>query len=124
MATNTVTALTNQVYLRGVFAGEALVRTLPSGDELVSFRVTVPRPAGERVRVDSIECASTRAVVRRFALRCQPGDVVEISGSLRRRFWRSPPAVRPADTRSRSAGWPREPVAVISCRQVDRRSAA
>jgi single-strand DNA-binding protein len=89
MATSTVTAQTNQVYLRGVFAGEALVRTLPSGDELVSFRVTVPRPPGERVRVDSIECASTRAVVRRFALRCQPGDVIEISGSLRRRFWRS-----------------------------------
>ena len=72
----------NRVFLRGAFAGEATVRTLPSGDELCSFRVTVPRPAGSRVRVDSIDCASTRAVVRRAALNRQPGDQVEVE-SLR-----------------------------------------
>jgi single-strand DNA-binding protein len=80
----------NCVSLRGVFAGVASTRTLPSGDELVSFRITVPRPATDRVRVDSIECSSTKAAIRRSAARCTAGDVVEVVGSLRRRFWRGP----------------------------------
>jgi single-strand DNA-binding protein len=90
MATDPKTVENNHVALHGVFAGEAIVRVLPSGDELVWFRVTVARPAGDRVRVDSIDCASTRALVRRGAIRCQPGDLVTLSGHLRRRFWRSP----------------------------------
>jgi single-strand DNA-binding protein len=79
----------NRIYLCGVFAGEALIRVLPSGDELVSFRVTVARPPGDRVRVDSIDCASTKAAVRRAAVRCRPGETIELAGSLHRRFWRS-----------------------------------
>src|SRR5215475_10887605 len=53
----------NYVLLRGLLAAEPLVRTLPSGDELCSFRLTVPRPAEThgRARSDSIDCASTRA---------------------------------------------------------------
>jgi single-strand DNA-binding protein len=90
MATDPHSHENNHVALRGVFAGEAVVRTLPSGDELVSFRVTVARPPDDRVRVDSIECASTRPLVRRSAIRCRPGDLVTLSGHLRRRFWRSP----------------------------------
>jgi hypothetical protein len=46
MPTDQSTSTTNQVVLSGVFAGEAVLRTLPSGDELVSFRVTVARPPG------------------------------------------------------------------------------
>jgi single-strand DNA-binding protein len=80
----------NSVFLRGVFAGEAILRTLPSGDELCSFRITVARPPGARARVDSIDCSATGAAVRRGALRCQAGDLIEVRGSLRRRFWRGP----------------------------------
>jgi single-strand DNA-binding protein len=90
MATDTAVPENNQVLLRGAIAAEAVLRTLPSGDELVSFRITVARPPGDRVRVDSIECASSKPTVRRSAIRCRPGDVVELSGSLRRRFWRGP----------------------------------
>ncbi len=79
----------NEVFLRGVLAAPATIRVLPSGDELCTFRVTVPRPAGGRVRVDSIDCSTSRSTVRRAALRAQPGDRVEVTGSLRRRFWRS-----------------------------------
>jgi hypothetical protein len=39
----------NAVTLRGVLADTAVGRVLPSGDELCSFRVTVPRPPGGRV---------------------------------------------------------------------------
>lgn len=79
----------NEVFLRGRLAAEPVPRTMPSGDELCSFRLTVPRPEGERTRVDSIECAATNARVRRSLARAQPGDECEVTGSLRRRFWRS-----------------------------------
>jgi single-strand DNA-binding protein len=89
-ASDDAAAAENAVFLRGVFAAEAAQRVLPSGDELCSFRVTVARPAGGRARVDSIDCSTTKATVRRAVLRCAPGDLVEVTGSLRRRFWRSP----------------------------------
>jgi single-strand DNA-binding protein len=79
----------NQVFLRGRLAAEPIVRTMPSGDELCAFRLTVPRPAGERVRVDSLDCASTSVRVKRTLGRAEPGDELEVSGSLHRRFWRS-----------------------------------
>lgn len=80
----------NYVMLRGRLAAEPQVRTLPSGDELCTFRLTVRRPPGERVTVDSLECASTAARVRRTLARSAAGDELQVSGSLRRRFWRSP----------------------------------
>jgi single-strand DNA-binding protein len=81
----------NHVFLRGVLAEAPRVRTMPSGDELCSFRLTVPRPKGSfgRTRVDSIECATTRLAVRKAAVRASPGEVLEVMGSLRRRFWRT-----------------------------------
>lgn len=78
----------NRVYLRGRLATEPVERTLPSGDELCAFRLTVARPDGERVRVDSVDCASAKARVRQTLTRATPGDELEVSGSLRRRFWR------------------------------------
>jgi len=81
----------NHVFLRGVLAEVPRVRKMPSGDELCSFRLTVPRPKGSfgRTRVDSIECATTRLAVRKAAVHVVPGDVLEVTGSLRRRFWRT-----------------------------------
>ena len=90
MATDGALADNNQVAPARRVRRRAGLRTLPSGDELVSFRITVARPPGERVRVDNIDCASTRSPVRRAAIRCHAGDMVELTGSLRRRFWRSP----------------------------------
>src|SRR2546429_5501968 len=80
----------NQIFLRGVLAVQPRIRTLPSGDELCSFRLTVPRPQGSygRLRSDSIDCSTTRLAAQRAVARCSPGEHVEISGSLRRRFWR------------------------------------
>jgi single-strand DNA-binding protein len=80
----------NQVFLRGKLAAEVTVRPLPSGDELCAFRLTVARPPGTRVRVDSVDCSTTRARVRRTLERGVPGDEFELSGSLHRRFWRGP----------------------------------
>ena len=78
----------NSVFLRGRLAAEPTERVLPSGDELCLFRLTVPRPPGERIRVDSLDCAALKARARQTIARAVPGDVLEVRGSLRRRFWR------------------------------------
>lgn len=78
----------NEVFLRGRLSADPELRTLPSGAELCTFRLIVPRPAAERVRVDSIDCATTNGRVRRTLTSCVAGDELEVSGSLHRRFWR------------------------------------
>lgn len=83
-----MTADNNQVFLRGRLGADVAHRELPSGDPLASFRLTVARPPGSRVRVDSVDCAATSAKVRRALERVSEGDELEVSGSLRRRFWR------------------------------------
>lgn len=76
----------NEVVLVGRLSGEVVIRELPSGDELVSFRVVVQRVDSG---VDTIDCVAFRADVRRKVLRWSSGDVLEVHGQLRRRFWRS-----------------------------------
>lgn len=78
----------NRVYLRGRLAADPVTRLLPSGDELCLFRLTVDRPDGERGRVDSLDCSTLRPRVRQTVARATPGEELEVSGSLRRRFWR------------------------------------
>jgi single-strand DNA-binding protein len=79
----------NSVFLRGRLAATPVIRLLPSGDPLCSFRLTVRRPPGDRARVDSLDCATTVARVRHSLERAVPGDELEVRGSLHRRFWRS-----------------------------------
>lgn len=90
----------NEVVLVGRLAAVPDVRTLPSGDQLASFRLVVGRPAdaGGRsarsltarpVTVDTLDCVSWRGKVRRSVVGWGPGDIVEVTGSLRRRFWRA-----------------------------------
>lgn len=86
----------NEVRLVGRLAVEPARRELPSGDVLVSFRLVVtrsptsrPRTAGRAPTVDALECAAWRRDVQRSVDRLVPGDVVEVEGSLRRRFWRA-----------------------------------
>ena len=89
----------NEVRLVGRLAAVPVRRELPSGDVLVQFRLVVDRaappgrgrPAGRRTpRVDTLECAAWRKDVQRSLGGCLPGDIVEVLGALRRRFWRSP----------------------------------
>lgn len=76
----------NEVRLLGRWAA-AVPRVLPSGDEVVTARLVVPRAD---CGVDTIDCSLWRADLRRRALRLPLGSVVEVQGSLRRRFWRTP----------------------------------
>ncbi len=83
----------NEVRLLGRVSGTPETRTLPSGDELVSLRLVVPRStAGRRrskVTIDTIELNAWTAALRRSAARLADGEVVEVTGELRRRFSRA-----------------------------------
>ena len=88
----------NEVHLVGRLAAPPESRELPSGDLLVSFRLVVGRGSARSVRrgasartptVDTLDCAVWRADLQRRAARLDEGDVLELHGSLRRRFWRS-----------------------------------
>ncbi|MDP4690757.1 MAG: single-stranded DNA-binding protein [Candidatus Nanopelagicales bacterium] len=79
--------------LRGRLSGVRSI-TMPSGDEVVTFRVIIDRPAhrrgpGGRVRVDTIDCLIWSAPQRRRILTWEDGVLVEVVGSLQRRFWKT-----------------------------------
>lgn len=80
----------NVVSLVGRVSGQVTVHVLPSGDELRSFRLVVPRAeaAGKaRASVDTIDVACWSARTRRSAERLADGAVVAVEGRLRRRFF-------------------------------------
>lgn len=83
----------NDVRLVGRLSAAADERELPSGDVCATWRLVIRRPATARAgapTVDTIDCLTWVGGVRRQSLRWQPGDVIEVEGALRRRFWRSP----------------------------------
>mgnify|MGYP003348675159 FL=1 len=76
----------NDVALRGWVTTIASERELPSGDLVVQFRIAITRPEGG---VDTIDLERWSAKTRRTATSLKDGEWVEISGSIRRRFWKS-----------------------------------
>jgi single-strand DNA-binding protein len=78
----------NDCLLRGRVSGEAIDRELPSGEHVVQFRLIITRQ--EREGVDTLDIAAWSAKSRRSALSLKPGEWVEISGSVNRRFWQGP----------------------------------
>jgi len=87
----------NEVTLVGRLSAEAAERTLPSGDVVVSWRVVVqrpPEPSRASMAVDTIECVARTPALGRRALTWLPGDTMEMTGALRRRFWRGGDGVR------------------------------
>lgn len=87
----------NEVLLVGRVSGVPEQRELASGDSLVAWRVVVDRPRGGRqppagvraTTIDTLDCVAWTPALRRTARALSDGDVVEVSGSLRRRFWRA-----------------------------------
>jgi single-strand DNA-binding protein len=85
----------NQVCLVGRVAAAPEVTQLPSGDEVVTWRLVVDRDGAQQAPyVDTLECAAWTARTRRSASGWQPGDIVSVDGALRRRFWRGPQGPR------------------------------
>lgn len=91
----------NDVRLVGRLSGDPTVIELPSGDSLVTFRISVPRslpsgPAGTTAgqRVDSVPCTAWSPRLRRSVVTWRAGDLVEVTGSVRCRFYQAGGATR------------------------------
>ena len=91
----------NEVRLVGRLTSVPVVVELPSGDALVSFRISVPRvPGATRTvtttgqRVDSIPCSAWSAALRRRIAGWRPGDTVEVTGAVCCRFYQAGGATR------------------------------
>ncbi len=82
----------NSVTLVGRLSATVSERELPSGDKVTSFSVIVDRPPRDRrgkSMVDSIPCQTFSVPIGARVLRLEPGDWIQVTGVLRRRFWRS-----------------------------------
>ena len=84
----------NEIAICGRLVHDPVTRTMPSGDTLVSLRVSVPRvgaprrPAGpRRAGADWIDCTLWSGRLRRAAEPWAAGDWVEVSGQVRRRYF-------------------------------------
>jgi single-strand DNA-binding protein len=69
-------------------------RALPSGDVIVTFRLSVPRrptpmSRGSKQTADWVDCVAFAARCRRSVAAWTVGDEVLVEGALRRRFYRS-----------------------------------
>ena len=91
-STGAVAGAVNEVRLQGRVSAPPEERVLPSGDAVLTLRLVVargrPRP-GSRQTVDVLDCAVWTARLRRTVAGWGEGDVVEVRGSVRRRFYRS-----------------------------------
>ncbi len=83
----------NEVRLVGRISQAPEERVLPSGDSVWTFRVVVPRAArrggGTRQQVDALDCAAWSARARKSVRAWCVDDVVEVTGAVRRRFFRA-----------------------------------
>lgn len=87
-------AAANQVRIRGRVGSDPTQRTLPSGADIVSFRVVIARAPtvmtrGSRQKSDWVDCTAWSSPTRRRAAVWRTGDVVEVDGALRRRHYRA-----------------------------------
>jgi single-strand DNA-binding protein len=87
----TETVHRNEVLLVGRVSATPEVRVLPSGDEITVWRLVVMRdnePDG-RSGQDTLDCTAWTARLRKSAASWDTGDVIEVEGALRRRFWKT-----------------------------------
>jgi single-strand DNA-binding protein len=83
----------NLVRLRGKVSTSPEERALPSGTSIVTMRLSVPREPspmteGSRQTADWVDCSAWGRKTRRTVSGWRAGDLVELEGALRRRFYR------------------------------------
>jgi single-strand DNA-binding protein len=89
MSAHDETGEVNEVTLVGRMSQPAEEQVLPSGTALWKFRVIVGRPPSDvsKTTVDSLDCVVWAKRPARAVAGWRSGDVVEVRGSLRRRFF-------------------------------------
>jgi single-strand DNA-binding protein len=88
-ATNEITHV-NEVRLVGRLSADPAELTLPSGDTLWTFRLVVERTAGATrpgQQLDTLDCAVWGGRVKRSVPTWSEGDLIEVTGAIRRRFY-------------------------------------
>ncbi|QBI55060.1 single-stranded DNA-binding protein [Streptomonospora litoralis] len=83
----------NEVVVAGRVTAEPYVRELASGDRLTTWRISIARARAQQrpnQSSDPITCVSFQQAIEERTREWRIGDTVQVSGSLRRRFWRSP----------------------------------
>lgn len=83
----------NEVRLRGRVTTPPEERELPSGSRIITLRLSVtrtpsPMGRGSKQTSDWVDCVVWGGRERRTTARWRQGDLVEVDGSLRRRFYR------------------------------------
>jgi single-strand DNA-binding protein len=95
-----LSVVVNEVRLQGRLSGAPVTVELPSGDVLVTFRISVPRESSSGrgpvsgQRVDSVPCTVWAPRLRRSIATWRVGDVVEVVGAVRCRFYQAGGATR------------------------------
>lgn len=90
----------NEVILVGRLARDPSAKELPSGDVVTSWRLVVDRPSraagaetGDRPQrrnpPDALECVTFQRELAGSVATYGMGDILEVRGSVRRRFWRT-----------------------------------
>ena len=82
----------NEVHLVGRLSAPAELRTLPSEAVMCTFMVVVDRldtDLRSKQRVDVLSCVAWTPRLRRQVMAWAEGDVVELEGALRKRFFRT-----------------------------------
>ena len=84
----------NQVHLSGRVTAAPVERELPSGDRVLTFRVSMARErtamtAKSKQTSDWVDCAAWAGRARRVVSSWQVGDLVSVEGALRRRFYKA-----------------------------------
>ncbi len=80
----------NEVRLIGRLSADPAELTLPSGDTLWTFRLVVDRSRGSARpghQLDTLDCAVWGGRVKRSVPSWGAGDLVEVTGAIRRRFY-------------------------------------
>ena len=81
---------TNAVHLVGRVTSVAEDIELPSETILTRFRIVVPRAKPTtKTTVDTIDLIAMKSGVQRKARSLAVGDIVEVEGEIRRRFWKA-----------------------------------
>ncbi|QVQ52107.1 single-stranded DNA-binding protein [Spiractinospora alimapuensis] len=99
----------NSVVIAGRITAEPALRELSSGHTLARWRVAVTRPVADqrgRVKTDAVTCVTFDPSIHDSLREWRLGDVVEVSGALRRRFWRAESGpVSTFEVEARSVSW-------------------
>ncbi|WP_307851218.1 single-stranded DNA-binding protein [Nocardiopsis sp. MG754419] len=80
----------NQVLVIGRITAAPTLRELPSGDRLVTWRIGVARPTDPRrrgARMDSLTLFSFDEAIIEWIGDRRVGEVLRVTGALRRRIW-------------------------------------